>query len=155
MIKETTTIVDVEPHYLWVEGVQRSTCGSCTARAGCGQRLLACVQARTSRVRVLLSATDTTHYRVGEDIEIGIPDDVVVKGSLLIYLLPLLGLMSSAGLVDYWFHREVFTVGAAVVGLLGGGLVVRAVSLLLSKDSRLQPRVLERGLSLANFPPNS
>ncbi len=155
MIKETTTIVDIERRYLWVEGVQRSTCGSCSARAGCGQRLLAGIQARTSRIRVLLSAADKRHYRVGEDVEIGIPDDVVVKGSLFIYLVPLLGLIVSAGLVDYWFHREILTIGAAVAGLLGGGLVVRMVSLVLSKDSRLQPSVLERELKMVNLPPNS
>lgn len=155
MIKETTTIVDIEPDCLWVEGVQRLTCGSCTARAGCGQRLLAGIQSRTSRIRVLLSATDTTHYRIGERIDIGIPDNVVVKGSLFIYLLPLLGLILSACLVDYWFHREVFTIGAAVVGLLGGGLVVRAISVLFINESRFQPRVLERGLRSVNLPSNS
>ena len=143
MIKETTTIVDVKPDCLWVEGVQGSTCGSCVARAGCGHRLLARGQAPAPRVRVLLGTNDDAAYTIGEDVAIGIPEDVVVKGSLFIYLCPLLGLLLSAGLVEYWFARELLTTCAGIMGLVFGGLLVRLVSSLLNDRRSLQPVVLK------------
>ena len=38
MLEETGTVVKIEPDALWVETVQTTTCGSCSARRGCGQR---------------------------------------------------------------------------------------------------------------------
>ena len=144
MVKEKTTIVAIEPGYLWVEGVQHSTCGSCTARAGCGQRLLAGIKARTSRVRVLLRAGDKTDYRIGEELQISIPDNVVVKGSLFIYFSPLIGMLLLAGMADYWFGQELITIGAGLTGFAVGGLLVRIISDHLRDDTRLQPTVIAR-----------
>ncbi|RLA45209.1 MAG: transcriptional regulator [Gammaproteobacteria bacterium] len=146
MIKETATVVRVEDNCLWVEGVQRSTCGSCTARAGCGQRLLAGVVGSPPLIRVLLSGhtggRDCTDYHIGEEIEIGIPEDVVVKGSLLIYFLPLLSLLLAAGLAESIYGKDFVTVCAGVVGLVFGGLLVRAISVLSRNSARLQPTVM-------------
>ena len=144
MVKETTTIVAIEPGYLWVEGVQSSTCGSCTARAGCGHRLLAGIKAQTSRLRVLLSTDDKTDYKIGEELQISIPDDVVVKSSLFIYLFPLLGLLLAAGMADYWFGKELVTISAGIIGLAVGGVLVRVISDHLRNESRFQPSVIAR-----------
>ena len=144
MVKETTTIVAIEPGYLWVEGVQRSTCGSCTARAGCGHRLLAGIKAQTSRVRVLLSVGDKADYKIGEELQISIPDDVVVKSSLFIYLSPLLGLLLAAGIADYLFGQELITISAGIIGFAVGGVLVRVISDHLGNEPRLQPTVVER-----------
>ena len=148
MIKEITTVIRVGADCLWVEAVQQSACGSCKARSGCGQAVLAGLSGRTAQIRALLEDSDETRYQVGQEVEIGIPDDVVVKGSLFIYFLPLLGLLLGAGIVDSWLENELLTVVAAGAGLLLGGLLVRMVSLLMSNEARLQPTVIPGALSL-------
>ena len=146
MIKETVTVVRVEDNCLWVEGVQRSTCGSCTAKVGCGQRLLAGVVGSPPLIRVLLSEhagdRDCTDYHIGEEIEIGIPEDVVVKGSLLIYFFPLLSLLLAAGLAENIFGKDLLTACAGIAGLIIGGLLVRVFSVLSHNPARIQPTVI-------------
>lgn len=88
MLTETGNIVAVEPEGLWVETIQRSTCGSCAARSGCGQHLLAQLTGRNSYLWVSLQGRDAGRYRIGDTITLGIPEAVVANGSLLVYLLP-------------------------------------------------------------------
>lgn len=142
MIKETAVVMRIESDSLWVAGVQGSTCGACSARAGCGQRLLAAITARAPMVRVLLDGRDSAHYQVGDEVEIAIPEDVVVKGSLFIYFCPLLGLLLAAGLAESLFNREALTVAAGFVGFMGGGLLVRAVSVMAGNKRHLQPSIV-------------
>lgn len=93
-------------------------------------------------VRVLLDGRDSANYQVGDEIEIAIPEDVVVKGSLFIYFCPLLGLLLAAGLAESLFNREALTVAAGLVGFMGGGLLVRAVSVMAGKKRHLQPSIV-------------
>ena len=139
MIKEMTTIVEVESDCLWVEGVQQSTCGSCKARAGCGQRLLSGLQVKPSRVRVLYGDDDKRKYQIGQQIQIGIPEEIVVKGALFIYLCPLLGLFLFSGIADYSMGLEWLTICLGIVGFCMGGVVVRLVSSRFKNEQRLHP----------------
>ena len=80
MIEERGRVLSVEDGAVWVETVRRSTCGSCQARAGCGQALMQRLGsgARQGFIRV----TVDRDYHIGEEIIIGIPEDAVVRGSL-------------------------------------------------------------------------
>ena len=94
MIVETGRICRLEPDAVWVETIQRTTCDSCNARHGCGQRVLSRLAGGTTEIRVLLPADSAQQFFVGQAVEIGIPEDVVVGGSLLVYLVPLAGLLT-------------------------------------------------------------
>lgn len=143
MIAETGRIVAVEPNGLWVETIQRSTCGSCAAQKGCGTSLLARLAGHSSYLWVLLDGRDPARYQLGDDIQLGIPEDVVVKGSLFVYLLPLLLMIVGSGLADAWSASEGLSVLGALVGLLFGGLVVRWRAQQTRFDPRLQPVLLD------------
>lgn len=93
-------------------------------------------------VRVLLDGRDSGSYHIGDEIEIAIPEDVVVKGSLFIYFCPLLGLLLAAGLAESLFNRELLTIAAGLVGFMGGGLLVRVVSVMVGHKRHLQPTVV-------------
>ena len=143
MIKETAAIVRVEPDCLWVEGIQHSACGPCSARAGCGQRLLNGAIVRQPLIRVLRNADDGVQYCIGEDVEVCVPEEVVVKGSLLVYFCPLLGLLLAAGLADSVYSQDWMTICAAAIGLVIGGGFVRVISAFLRDKSHFQPVVAE------------
>src|SRR5690625_146626 len=93
MIAETGRIVAIEPECLWVETIQRSTCGTCVAQKGCGQSLMAKWTGHNSYLWVLLQGRDPDNYRLGDEIQLGVPEEVVVNGSLFVYLLPLISII--------------------------------------------------------------
>lgn len=153
MILETGRIVAVEPDGLWVETIRRSTCNSCRAEQGCGQSMMAKLSGHTSYLRVLLQGRDPTRYQLGEEIQIGVPEDVVATGSLFAYLVPLLIMLLVSGAVHWQFANEGATILAAFTGLVGGGLLVRWRAHQTRDDSRLQP-VLVDDLEPLIFSPN-
>ncbi len=143
MIAETGRVVAIESNGLWVETIQRSTCGSCAAQKGCGQSLLARLAGHSSYLWVLLEGRDSARYHLGDEIQLGIPEDVVVKGSLFVYLLPLLLMIFGSGLANAWFASEGLSVLGGLLGLLSGGLVVRWRAQKTRFDPRLQPVLLD------------
>ncbi len=143
MIIETGKVVSVEADGIWVETIQRSTCGSCAAEKGCGQSLMARLLGRTSYLRVLLEGRDPALFQPGDQVRIGIPEDVVVKGSLFVYFLPLLAMIAGAALAHREFGSEGLAILGAVVGLLLGAAYVRWRAWLTRNDNRLQPVLMD------------
>ena len=90
MIFETGIVVNNEHGSLLVETIQRTACDTCIAEKGCGQSLLAKLTGKTNRIRVLLGDYPAESIELGQSITIGIPENVIVKGSLLVYMLPIL-----------------------------------------------------------------
>lgn len=143
MITETGRIVAIESQGLWVETIQRSTCGSCAAQKGCGQSLMARLMGHTSYLWVLLEGRDPDKYQLGDEIQIGVPETVVVKGSLFVYMVPLLGMLAGAGLGQSALQSDGWSALGAVAGLVLGGLVVRWRAHQTRYDRRLQPVLLD------------
>lgn len=142
MLTESATVMSVEVDCLWVETQQASTCGSCSARKGCGQSLLAKWGGRSGYIRALLPESAVGNYRVGERVVIAVPEDVVVLGSVFVYLLPLLLMLAAVLLGHAWFESEIAVIAAALLGLLLGGGLVRCHAYLHRHDKRLQPVVV-------------
>ena len=143
MILETGRIVAVEPQGLWVETIQRSACGSCQAQKGCGHSALAKFGASASYLWVLLEGRDASHYRIGAEVKIGVPEDVIAKGSLFIYMVPLIAMITATFIAHHYFNNDGWTALSALCGLGLGAAIVRAGSFLIRFDSRLQPVLID------------
>ncbi len=143
MISETGRIVAIEPDGLWVETIQRSTCGSCAAEKGCGQSLMARLMGHTSYLWVLLEGRDSSDYRLDQEVQIGVPETVVVKGSLFVYLTPLVGMIAGAGAAQQLWASDGPSALGALMGLLAGGALVRWRAHQTRYDRRLQPVLLD------------
>lgn len=152
MISETGRIVAIEPDGLWVETIQRSTCGSCAAEKGCGQSLMARLMGHTSYLWVLLEGRDSADYRLDQEIQIGVPETVVVKGSLFVYMTPLLGMLGGAGLAQHLWGSDGYSALGALVGLLAGGVLVRWRAHQTRYDRRLQPVLLDERQPVTMIP---
>lgn len=118
MIEEQGKILSIEPGAVWVETIRRSTCGTCQARAGCGQALLQRLGsgARRGFIRVLCDRP----LQVGDEVIIGLPEDAVLRASALMYVLPLLMLFLFAVLADAAGLSEGWVILAASGGLATG-----------------------------------
>ena len=146
MIHERGRVVSVntpslpgEPTEAWVETLRKSTCGSCQAKAGCGQSLL--VQWADSK-RTHIKVVTEQAVAVGDEVVLGIQEHTLVKGSLAAYGLPLLAMVlltllaSGAGLAEPW------VILSALAGL---GLGFGAVRLYgrLTDEQAYRPQVVE------------
>jgi sigma-E factor negative regulatory protein RseC len=147
MLVETGRVVAVEADALWVETIRQSTCGACAARQGCGHGLLNRIgDGRSGYVRALRDpAADRRPYAVNDQVRISIPEQVILRGSVVVYMLPLLCMLAVAALTVQLFPtgpEALAAVGAAVGLGLGFGLV--RWHAWRHRDSReLQPTVLE------------
>ena len=83
-------------------------------------------------------------------MQIGIPEEVVAKGSMLVYMLPLITMLGVMSLAHWQFAHEVITTVSALLGLCIGGLIVRWYSHLIRFDRRLQPVLVDETHAL-NF----
>ncbi len=139
MLTEQGVVVALESDALWVETIQQSTCGACAARKGCGQKLLSSMGSSATQLRVLVDQNDKHHYAVGDSVTIAIPENIVVLGSLFVYLLPLIFTIIFSGLAHTFFHIEAVSVLAGIAGFVLGGMVIRYHSYLSKNDPHMQP----------------
>jgi sigma-E factor negative regulatory protein RseC len=146
LLIETGRVVGVEHDFLWVETVKASVCGSCAARAGCGQRLLAGC-GRRGVLRVVsgpqLSAADC---RVGDEVSFGLAESAVLRASFVVYSLPLCGTLGGALLSRALLPAsgDGATLLGALAGLLLGLAGVRWHGWRHMGDPALQPVLQER-----------
>ena len=150
MLLESGRIVAVETGFVWVETLRRSTCGSCAARAGCGQRLLN-RQGEGGRglIRALSgNALQASDCRVDDYVEIALPEAVILRGSIVVYALPIVSMLLAVGLVSALVvdAGDAVSLGAALAGLMIGLGLVRWHAFLHQDDPQMQP-VLQRRLN--------
>jgi len=143
LIEESVQVLGIESDYLWVEGIQRSACQSCSAQQGCGQSLLAKLTAHPVRLRVALDGREAQSFHIGQNVTIGIANHVVVRGSLLIYFLPLLMLLFGIWIGDRAFGSEPAAILCGLLALLAGGFIVGRVSNTTTHRPKLQARLLD------------
>ena len=143
MIIETGRIVAIENTGVWVETIQKTACGSCKAERGCGQRLMNKWDGHTAYVWVLLEGRSPVNYQPGDEIQIGIPEDVIAKSSLIAYVIPVLALVITTSIAHAQFANEAITIISGFAGLLSGGLIVRWHSWRNRHNPELQPILVD------------
>jgi sigma-E factor negative regulatory protein RseC len=149
MIEERARVVQADDSGIWVETQRQSACGQCSANKGCGTAVIGKVVGnKRSRVRVL--DTGVTGVRVGDDVLIGIQEQALVRGSLAIYLAPLLS-MFLFGLLGQSLapqlgvaNADVLSIVFAAAGLGAGFLWVKFFSRSVTHDPRYQAVLLRR-----------
>ena len=144
MLIETGRVVAVEEGYLWIETVRQSVCGTCAAQKGCGHGLLNQVSdGRRSYLQVSSRDHPRGAFSIDDQVRIGIPESTVLRGSTILYLLPLAAMLAGAV-----FGAQLPGAGdlepslGALAGFVAGFGAVRLHALGASKNPALQPRLL-------------
>lgn len=146
MIEENGRVVAKEEGKAWVETVRVTACGSCSARTGCGHSVL---EKWMSKDANHVLAADDLNVKVGDEVVIGVPEDVVLKGSLIVYLLPMLTLVGGATIghlsaVQLVMDTDLLAGLGALLGFLAGMGIVRWHANWSKGDRRFQPVILRR-----------
>ncbi|MCU7555743.1 SoxR reducing system RseC family protein [Alteromonas sp. ASW11-19] len=93
MITETATVVQVDEDRVVVEAAIKTTCSSCQAQSDCGTGAIS--RALAPKVQQL-SLRSPMPVKVGDKVQVGIPEAGIVSASALLYLLPLVMFIASA-----------------------------------------------------------
>lgn len=146
MIEQAGRVVALGKDAVWVETRRQSTCGSCAAKAGCGQGLMDKLGGRAARGFV--KARTDLQLSVGDEVVIGIAEQHLMSAALLVYLLPLLSFFLLAGTAQQaaWSEEWVILFGFAGLALAFGW--VRWWDKRLSQDPTRQPVVLRASLAV-------
>lgn len=140
MIEERGRVVAVESGAVWVETLRRSTCSGCSVNAGCGQGILARLGVGNRRGRV--RALSSLKLAPGDEVVLGVGEDLLLKSALLFYLSPLLGLFALSLLAARLGFGEPLVIAAGLAGFLLAWLLVRRLGRRHSDDPAMQPVVL-------------
>ena len=140
MIEETGRVVALEEGAVWVETLRKSTCSSCSANAGCGQGLMD--KLGVGRQRGFVRVLSDLQLALDDVVVIGIREDVLLRTAVLVYLLPLLGLLAGALLASSLGLTERLVILVSMLSLLFAWLAVRWQCRRTQDDPARQPVVL-------------
>lgn len=141
MIEEAGRVVAVEAGAVWVETLRRSGCGRCDEPGGCGNGAMAQrARDRIGRVRALSGIP----LKVGDEVVVGIPDGTLVRGTLLVYLLPVLAMVLGAAGGAALFPGDIGTGAGLLAGLVLAFALIRRLSRQAAHDPAGQPVVIRQ-----------
>ena len=138
MLEESARVVETAEGYLWVETKSRSACARC-ASSSCTTSVIS----KLFMVRHnLLQLENSLGAKKGQQVVIGIPDDLLVKASVWAYLLPLLIMLIITALAKAIGMHEVFQSLIALGGLAVGFLIVHRANQGFLSRSKFTPQLL-------------
>lgn len=113
MIHEHGQVIARVGDDIWVQTIRQSACQSCSARQGCGQKVLAgATSGRANQVRV----ANTLGARVGDTVTLELDEAMLLRASALVYGMPLMFTVVAAVAAQTWIAASdgVAMVGAGV-----------------------------------------
>jgi len=125
MIEEQAQVIEIKGSVLFLQAQTQSACGSCAANKGCGTSLLSKI---VGRKFTHFQADNSVNADVGDTVVVGLSEDALLKGSLVMYVIPILAMLLFALLADYFLaaatqYRDLMTAATAIMGLVFGSLV--------------------------------
>ncbi|MDD4907097.1 MAG: SoxR reducing system RseC family protein [Methylobacter tundripaludum] len=132
MIEELAVVVKIENHQVWVEGGQNSACGGCLQKASCTTNAIGSVLKKKS-----VPVDSDIQLKTGDQVMVAIDENLLLRASLLLYLVPLIALFTGAGMADWLLaadahYADLWTAGSAVLSFIVSlWLINKAQSLLI------------------------
>jgi sigma-E factor negative regulatory protein RseC len=140
MIEEVARVISVDGGYAFVEVTRTSSCNSCNAKQACGTASLAGMfrfQPPALKLKNAISA------KTGDEVIVSLPEQTMLMGSFMLYIIPLVMLMVFAIGFDYvagdFFatETELIQIVGGLTGLVTGLFVVRKYSARFLDDASM------------------
>ena len=140
MNEELGTVKEVRNERTLVVTDRQSMCGECGARNYC--HMLG------SGKEMVAEALNPIGAKPGDTVKIEIPSGTVTKASLVVYMIPAIGLVGGAAVgyytgKSYSLDSNLSTFIGCLVGLGISMIVVRLLSNVLSKRPSYQPEIIK------------
>ena len=138
MIEQQATIIEVDGNTVWLQAERESTCSNCQVKKGCGTGLLA---KHVGKKFSKISVHKTTDVALGEVVTLVIPEQALLQGAALMYLLPLTLLFLFSIISRSFGLGEGTQILAGLTGLATGFAIVKEN--LRNKKDGIQAKFLE------------
>ena len=139
MIEEQATVTAVDDGYAWVQTSRSTACDSCAAQKGCGTSAIGKVIGRQyTEVRAL----NRCNASIGDTVIVGLAEDMLLKSSLAVYLVPLLLMLAGAMTGELLLGGSFAAVAGCGAGLVAGFAWIQWFSARIARNERFQPTVL-------------
>lgn len=127
MIEMRAIVIRLHGGDALVQPIGTGGCGHCDSEGGCGSGTLTKVfcgnKPRQFKVRNEVSA------KIGDEIQVSIPDGVLLRGAIKMYVLPLMlllaGGIAGVGMAGDGAGRDAYAVAGALIGLLLGFILAK------------------------------
>lgn len=136
MIEQEAKVVTADADHVTISILQQSACGSCAAKSGCGTSVVSRLFPQRQQTLRLPNAIGA---KAGNRVMIGLPEAGLQRASLILYGLPLFGLLLGAALGDSVGGSEPM---AIIGGLFGIVIGLGAVGWLSRRSSGPHPVLL-------------
>ncbi len=139
VISVSGRVIEAGEDFVWALTDSKTACAHCSARQGCGVSVLSnLIGRRSNRIRV----PNSMNASLGDEVILGVRETALLKSTLMLYLLPLLSMLSFALAINAMLNNEALAVLAAGWGLFVGLAVVRYFAARNAADNTLQPFML-------------
>ena len=143
MITESAIVTRRDGELVELELQRNATCGQCELNKGCGTGALGRLMGHRSKPIQLHTDRD---LEPGDRVMLGLPESALVKASLMIYGLPLLGMVVAGILSALVTSSEFLVVVAAFAGFFAGFKFARIIANAL-EDEQLLPYIIDVDLN--------
>jgi sigma-E factor negative regulatory protein RseC len=93
MIEQQAKVIASNEKTVWLQAERQSTCSKCQVRQGCGTAMLENhVGKRFSTIEV----ERVGNVNVGQEVTLGIPEEALLSGTFVMYILPVLAMFFGA-----------------------------------------------------------
>ena len=138
MIEEYATVVATDKDNAVIEVTKTSSCGSCQAKGTCGTASLAnFFNFQAPR----LTVENSLNAKPGDQVLVGIKENTLVTGSLLLYIVPILSMLLFAIAAGFIVQEKALSIDlelsqtiSGLVGLAVGLVAVRYISATVFKN---------------------
>jgi sigma-E factor negative regulatory protein RseC len=148
MIETEAVVVKTEHDVAYVQAERKSSCSGCS-ESSCGTSVLANFFGQKAP---LYRASNEIGAKVGDRVVVGMDESALFKGTLLLYLFPLLLLFAGAvvgsALADAPDVKDGYSVAGAFIGLLTGFIGLKLLSAKMGLGRRFQPVILSRRVDM-------
>jgi len=122
MIEQKATVIRSDDSTIWLQAERQSTCDKCQVKKGCGTGLLSeHVGRRFSTIAVPKQAP----VQDGQQMNVSIPEEALLHGAFMMYLLPILFMFAGAITSRFLFAGEFLEIIGGIAGLMIGFYWVR------------------------------
>ncbi len=144
MIETEAIVVKIEHAVAYVQAERKSSCSGC-GESNCGTSVLANYFGQKAP---LYRASNEVGAKVGDRVVVGLDESALFKGTLLLYLFPLLllfvGAVAGSALAVSAEVKDGYSVAGAFIGLVAGFLGLKFLSPKMGLGRQFQPVILSR-----------
>ncbi len=144
-MREWATVVSWQQGVALLHCQPRKACNNCHSSRGCGGAFSN--NANSNKVHQLQIPISQALVP-GQQVELGFSESGLLSCALLVYFLPLLGLISSSFFCHMLFAKEAITVIGGLMGGIYGFIIARMAAAKIATKDTYQPVVLKINLPI-------